>query len=48
MPQYLVQNSETKVVSELPLMTWKDFQKFLTENPTYTPVLTKPAFVKVN
>lgn len=48
MPQYLVENTETKIISELPIMSWVDFQKFLTENPTYTAVLTKPAFVKVN
>lgn len=48
MPQYLVKNLETHVISELPLMTWNDFQKFLSDNPTYQPVLTKPAFVKVN
>ena len=48
MPQYLVENTETQVVSELPLMPWSEFQKFLAENPQYTLSLTKPAYVKVN
>jgi hypothetical protein len=48
MPQYLVKNIETQVVSELPLMSWEQLQKFLSENTSYEPVLTKPAFVKVN
>jgi hypothetical protein len=48
MPQFLVKNIETEVVSELPLMSWTDYQKFLSENSNYEPVLTKPAFVKVN
>jgi len=48
MPFYVVENSETKVVSDLPQMSWAELQKFLGDNPTYTQVLTPPAFVKVN
>jgi hypothetical protein len=48
MPQFIVKNLETLVVSELPLMSWDQFQKFLSDNSNYEQVLTKPAFVKVN
>lgn len=48
MPQYIVKNIETQVVSELPLMNWNDFHKFLSENPNYERVVTKPSYVKVN
>jgi hypothetical protein len=47
MPRYTVENTETKVVSDLPLMSWNDFQTFLSDNPTYAQVLTVPGFVKV-
>jgi hypothetical protein len=48
MPQYVVKNLDTQVVSELPLMSWDDLQTFLSDNVNYEQVLTKPAFVKVN
>lgn len=48
MPQYVVKNLDTRVVSELPLMSWEQLQKFLSDNANYEQVLTKPAFVKVN
>jgi hypothetical protein len=47
MPMYIVENTETKVVSDLPRMSWTDLQKFLSDNPTYKQVVTAPAFVKV-
>ena len=48
MPFYVVKNTETEVVSDLPQMSFRDLQKFLLDNPTYQQVLTPPAFVKVN
>jgi hypothetical protein len=48
MPKYTVKNTETNIVSDLPLMSWNELQKFLTDNPTYKQVLTVPGFVKVN
>lgn len=48
MPYYVVENTKTKVVSDLPLMSWNDLQKFLSDNPTYKQVMTVPGFVKVN
>jgi len=48
MPFYVVENTETKVVSDLPQMSFVELQKFLTDNPTYSHVITPPAFVKVN
>jgi hypothetical protein len=48
MPMYVVENTETKVVSDLPRMSWTELQKFLGDNPTYRQVITPPGFVKVN
>jgi hypothetical protein len=48
MPFYVVENRESKVVSDLPQMSFADLQKFLSDNPTYQQVITPPAFVKVN
>lgn len=48
MPYYVVENTETKVVSDLPLMSFVDLQKFLSDNPTYQQVLAPLGFVKVN
>lgn len=48
MPFYVVENTDTKVISDLPQMSFADLQKFLSDNPTYQQVITPPAFVKVN
>lgn len=48
MPYYVVENTETKEVQPLPLMTWNQVQKFLADNPTYKLAPTAPAQVKVN
>ena len=38
MPFYVVENTETKAVNDLPQMSWVDLQKFLGDNPTYQQV----------
>jgi hypothetical protein len=47
MPFYVVENTETKVVSDLPQMSFSDLQKFLADNPTYKQVIAPLGFVKV-
>lgn len=48
MPFYVVENTLTGAIDNLPNMSFADLQKFLRENPVYTQVITAPAFVKVN
>jgi len=48
MPFYVVENTITGAHDNLPMMSFVQLQKFLSENPVYKQVLTAPAFVKVN
>ena len=48
MPFYVVKNTESQIVSNLPQMSFADLQKFLRENHAYELVISAPAYVKVN
>ena len=48
MPHYTVITRDTKQISDLPLMSFEDLQKFLGDNQNYELVMTQGPSVKVN
>jgi len=49
MPLYEARSKEhPEVVIQFEPMTWVAFQEFLKENPAYEPIMSVPAYVKVN
>ena len=49
MPLYKAKNKQhPEIVIDFALMSWEEFQAWMTEHPDYESVLSVPGFVKVN
>jgi hypothetical protein len=49
MPYFKARNKQHhEIVIEFDLMSWEEFQAYLTEHPDYESILSVPGFVKVN